>query len=148
MIRFLQPIKEDIIKGSLLISGFSLGISVFITVLTVDLTSSLFSFLEELITGMRNVNFLFGCVVVLLGLILAFLKPPSHSSTSQTDQKFVPKYPSKNISFKGSNNMNSIPSSSSMFSPRELKLVFSGLVAIIISMSIWIGYLFIKFLVL
>lgn len=148
MIRILQSIKEDILKGCLLISGLSFVISVFITIITVDLTSSLSLILEEIIKSTSSLGFLFGCIIILLGLVLAFFKPPSHSSSTQIGKKFVPRYHSDSIS-KESKKLNTPPSSSSssMFGPRELKLVFSGLLAIIVAISIWITYLFIQILV-
>jgi hypothetical protein len=142
MIRLLEPIKEDIIKWTLFITGASFVLTVITLIFTIDSTSDSINFLEFFVRKMSDYGFLLGCIVIAIGLIFFFFKRPSNKlSDASNNDKFVPKYRTKDSSSKNTNITHIKSSPSVMFSPRELKLISSGILTIGIAIAIWLGYL-------
>lgn len=142
MKRYLEPIAEDIARWSLILVIISFILSIVSIVLTVDLLQSSNLQLRIFIISMSNFLFLLGSLVVAIGLIISFFKRPSSSKTQTSiESKFTPKYRKRNIEISAPNHKIRKNSSSSLFSPRETKLILSGGINIGLAILIWILYL-------
>jgi len=137
----VEPFVNDILKHGLIIIGISIGISIISLILTVDLTQSNTPFFREFIKSLSNFAFFLGMVSILTGLLIATFKKPSLSKNSQSDQpKFKPVYKKKKQKPVTPSEDKKVNQAAPLFSPRELKLIFSGLISVIIGISIWIIY--------
>ncbi len=140
----LGPVLNDIINWSLRIIGISIGLSILSIFITVDLSQSSNQFIDIFVLSLSNFSFFIGMLVICAGLLIIFLKKPEGSSFSkERKSKFKPKY--KKERMKTSRQVEETSSSNTaLFSKREYKMIFSGTVAVLFAVVLWLGYSVIK----
>lgn len=137
----LEPFINDIFKQGLIIIGISVGLSIISLILTVDITQSDIPFFREFIKALSNYAFFIGTISIFLGLVIATFKKPHFSNDSQSDEpKFKPVYKKKKQPIVSPSKKKKSNTEVPLFSRRELKLIFSGLISVVLGIAIWIIY--------
>ena len=143
--RELEPIVSEIISWSLWLIGISIGISVLSIFITVDLSQSNNPFLNIFILSLSNFSFFIGLLAICAGLLIIFFKKPETSSFSKERKKeFKPIYKKGLKETPTTSGEEKDRSNLSQFSKREFKLIFSGVIAFLFSIILWISYLILQ----
>ena len=142
--QFFEPILDDIAKWSLIMVIISFFLTVISILLTKDLSQSSDSAIRIFSLAMSNYLFYVGSIAIAIGLIIAFFKRPTTEKYQDSPKsKFKPKYKERKSVSSKTVIIKPKESSNSLFSPREIKFVLSGLINIGVAILLWIAYLII-----
>ncbi|MHA2245855.1 MAG: hypothetical protein ACXADY_12900 [Candidatus Hodarchaeales archaeon] len=143
--QLFEPILDDIAKWSLIMVIISFFLTVISILLTIDLFQGSNSAFHIFSLAMSNYLFYVGSIAIAIGLILVFFKPPKVERYQGSPKlKFKPKYKEKKSESSKTVNKKPKDSSNSLFSPREIKFLLSGLINIGVAILLWIAYLIIS----
>ncbi|MHA1215001.1 MAG: hypothetical protein ACTSPG_06870 [Candidatus Hodarchaeales archaeon] len=142
MIKYFEPIIEDVIKWSTILTGISFCLTLLSILISIDITQDSIAYLSLFATAMSNFSFFFGVITMGAGLLIAFFKPPTHRVENKENKKvFTPKYKRKEDKRPVKKPIVTKEESPPFLTVKEKKLVFTGLVLILIALVIWIAFL-------
>ncbi|MHA1972073.1 MAG: hypothetical protein ACTSW1_03700 [Candidatus Hodarchaeales archaeon] len=142
MIKYFEPIMEDVIKWSMILTGISFCLTLLSIIISIDITQDYIPYLSLFVTAMSNFNFFFGVITMGAGLLIAFFKPPNrHIEDSERKKVFTPKYREKKNKKPIKKPMTFKKNLTPLLTIKEKKLVFTGIVLILIALVIWIVFL-------
>ncbi|PWI47926.1 hypothetical protein CEE45_09125 [Candidatus Heimdallarchaeota archaeon B3_Heim] len=139
--RIFVPIKDKIFTWIFRILVLSVSLSIISIFVTTDITQLDTPFLDIFISSFSNFTFFLGLIAIGAGLAIAIFKRSELTIDEQSSkQAFKPKYRKKTDKIKKISGKDESRITPPLFSPREIILLSSGGLSILIGILSWLIY--------